>query len=215
MALKSEVLLVALAATFALMLAGWLIHRRKATRGRRTDPWAVSEPIIEGDQMSLLASEALRPLPPFVPQAIQRRPVQDVHLPDALDGLPSAETRTMLLSRLADPCPACGGDCGETCEGTMSYERFEAALPQAPPFSDETARKLSNGVIRLSEPPDVRTPEHADKVTAIVEEVSSGWAFIAGRWVPPASAWENLPRRDWLPGREDEPDWLRQMLVSS
>jgi hypothetical protein len=86
--------------------------------------------------------------------------------------LPDADTRTMRLQQLADPCPSCGGDCGEICDRTPGAELTEA-IP------------VLEGVV-------------VDKAARIIEESRTQWTLVLGRWEAPSDVWAHLPSDDWL-----------------
>jgi hypothetical protein len=86
--------------------------------------------------------------------------------------LPDADTRTMRLQQLADPCPSCGGDCGEICDRTPGAELTEA-IPV-----------LEGTIVARAE--------------VILAETRREWTWVLGQWLPPSDALDGLETGSWL-----------------
>jgi hypothetical protein len=104
-------------------------------------------------------------------------------------GLPDADTRTMRLQQLADPCSTCGGDHPGDCP--------ELGSPYG--SRDKRWNAITDADIPVLEGTIVARAE------VILAETRREWTWVLGQWLPPSDALDGL----------ETGSWLRDLLVSA
>lgn len=109
------------------------------------------------------------------------------------DRLPDADTRTMMLAQLADPCPGCGGDCGTFCENTGPVAAAEHAIARIAERQKPVTREQKAAEWRAEQARELA-------ILARHKEQRESWHHdtLTGMWLPPADLLETLERGDWL-----------------